>query len=95
MEWFHWPYKTMLRVVRKVVRMAPEPLRSRGQKLPRRLEDLERNLNLFRHTFPWAIEKAKERYSAYHKSNGLFDTQQLNVAQNSLISIAAEEPRSN
>jgi hypothetical protein len=69
LEWFHWPYTTTLRGVRKVVRMAPEPLRSKGHQLTRWLEDLECNLSLFRHTCPWAIEKAKERYSAYY--NGL------------------------
>src|SRR5262245_16518056 len=66
-EWVRSPYKSILRTVRKASGVGPKPLRSRGQQLTRRLEDLERDLNLFRHTFPWAIEKAKERYSAYHK----------------------------
>jgi hypothetical protein len=67
LERFQLPYRIVLRGVRKAARMAPKPLRSSGEQLTRRLEDLERNLNLFRHTFPWAIEKAKERYGAYHK----------------------------
>ncbi len=80
LERFQWPYRIVSRVVRKAARMAPKPLRSSGEQLTRRLEDLERNLNLFRHTFPWAIEKAKERYSAYHKrSNELMDTRELNA----------------
>jgi hypothetical protein len=73
LDWFHWPYRIGLRGFRKAVRMTPEPLRSKGQQLTRRLEDLERDLNLFRHTFPWAMEKAKERYSAYHKRNSGLD----------------------
>jgi hypothetical protein len=65
--------------------MTPEPCSEKGQQLTRWLEDVERNLNLFRHTFPWAIEKAKERYSAYHKrNNGLTDMKHLNVTQASL-----------
>jgi hypothetical protein len=30
--------------------------------LTRLMEDIDYNLNLFRHIFPWATEKAKERY---------------------------------
>jgi hypothetical protein len=67
-EWFHRPYMVMLRVVRKILRMAPGPFRSKAQQLTRLMEDIDYNLNLFRHIFPWAVEKAKERYSAFPQS---------------------------
>jgi hypothetical protein len=67
LEWFHWPYRFALRGCSKAVRMAPEPLRSTGEQLSRRLQNLERDVNLFRHIFPWAIENAKDRYGAYHQ----------------------------
>jgi hypothetical protein len=93
LEWFHRPYKFALRVLRFVVRMTPEPCSEKGQQLTRWLEDVERNLNLFRHTFPWAVEKAKERYSAYHKrNNGLTDPKHLNVTQASLRNAKTEWP---
>ena len=83
LERFQWPYRIVSRGVRKAARMAPKPLRWSGEQLTRRLDDLERNLNLFRHAFPWAIEKAKERYSAHHKrSNGFMDTRELNGQDN-------------
>jgi hypothetical protein len=76
-ERFPWPYKTMLRGVRKAGRMAPESLKEKGQKLIRWSESHERKFNLFRYAFPWAIEKAKERYKAYHKRNSrIMDTAQ-------------------
>jgi len=69
LERLYGPYGAMLRGIRILVRVAPAPLRLRIRRFIRWSEGLERNLSLFRYTFPWAVEKTKVCYGAYHKRN--------------------------
>lgn len=59
-----------LRFLKKGVRIAgrisPRYVKSYIQRLSRKLESLDSDLYMLRYAFPWAIEKVKERYSAYH-----------------------------
>ncbi|MFN3652461.1 MAG: hypothetical protein ACK47B_23035 [Armatimonadota bacterium] len=56
------PYRTGMRVARKIARSAPKSLRPRAAQLLSHLEGPEYRLNLFRYAYPWAVEQAKDRY---------------------------------
>ncbi len=65
-ETFYLPYKAWLRAVRVMARTAPGPLRAPLNRISQRLQALDQEINLFRYTFPWAIEKAKDRYRVHN-----------------------------
>jgi hypothetical protein len=55
--------------VLKASRILPKPVKLYLLRWSKRLKSLNRDAYMFRYAFPWAIEKAKKNYMAYHKLN--------------------------
>ncbi|WP_347159486.1 hypothetical protein [Pontibacter chitinilyticus] len=65
-ERFAAPFALVKRAVNMLSKKAPKPMQGSAKRLKQQLEHLERQQDPLTYVFPWAIEKAKERYSAYH-----------------------------
>ena len=66
-ERFSLPLRLLNKGVLKASRISPKPVKSYLLRWSQRLKSLNRDAYMFRYAFPWAIEKAKENYMAYHK----------------------------
>ncbi len=64
---FNVPLQLLKKSVRIASHISPPAVKSYIQRLSRRLEGLDSDVYMLKYAFPWAIEKVKERYSAYHK----------------------------
>ncbi len=66
---FYKPFSLLKTGARLAARRAPRPIQGQAQRLVQHLEEYERTHDTFTFIFPFMIEQAKNRYSAYHQQN--------------------------